>query len=204
MMETHGFVLIPGFVLKSEHPRTKKNGSRVVTIPKKGGHRCHSCGHMPGFPKVLPSEAYERWEAACLVECIGIKRALLAHGVVLPIAAPVSIEAHVYLMPAASGKMRLDCGDLVGYLQAIGDLLQAAEILKDDRLVEDWDGSCRHVDAAQPRVEVYIMVVGDARPAQESTRDIDRRALALIMQGVDLATAYRRAQEEMRAKASLH
>jgi len=159
---------IPGFVLKSEHPKTKKNSGRVISIPKKGGHRCGCCGHMPGFPKLLPSEAYERWEAACLVECIGIKKALLDRGVVLPITAPVSIEAHVYLTPAASGKMRLDCGDLVGYLQAIGDLLQAAEILKDDRLVEDWDGSRRHVDAAQPRVEVYVTVVGDAPPVQES------------------------------------
>lgn len=38
----------------------------------------------------------------------------------------------------------------------------------------------------------------------EATRALDRRALALIMQGVDLATAYKRAIEEMRAKTSVH
>lgn len=38
----------------------------------------------------------------------------------------------------------------------------------------------------------------------EATRELDRRALALILQGVDLATAYRRAMEEMRAKTSMH
>lgn len=38
------------------------------------------------------------------------------------------------------------------------------------------------------------------KPDYEATRELDRRALALILQGVDLATAYRRAHEEMRAQ----
>lgn len=38
----------------------------------------------------------------------------------------------------------------------------------DDRQIEDWDGSRRLVDAADPRVEIYISIVGPAAPVQES------------------------------------
>lgn len=38
----------------------------------------------------------------------------------------------------------------------------------------------------------------------EATRELDRRAIALIMQGVELAAAYKRAREEMDAKTSLY
>ena len=164
---------IPGFVLRAEHPRTKKNSGRVITIPNKGARRCYACGHMPGFPKVLPSEAYERWEAACLRECFGIKAKLAQRSVVLPITAPISIEAHIYLTPAATGQLRKDCGDVAGFHQAIGDMLQEAGIIADDRQIEDWDGTRRHADTInQPRVEIYITVVGAAPPVQEKLPDL--------------------------------
>jgi Holliday junction resolvase RusA-like endonuclease len=113
---------------------------------------------MPGFPKPLPSEAYEEWEKNALSQCVGIKVQLASLGVELPILAPVSVEAAVY--------RERDTGDAVGYYQAVGDMLQAAGILKDDRQIEDWDGSRRLKDAANPRVEIFITVLSDL-PIQE-------------------------------------
>ena len=158
---------LPGFVIRG-CPRTKKTSNRVITIPQKGAHRCRACGHMAGFPKVLPSEAYERWEKSALEQSLEVMAALRARGVELPIREPVSVEALVYTVPTAAGAMRADVGDVAGYYQAIGDMLQAAGILADDRQIEDWDGSRRLVDAAEPRVEIYITIVGPAAPVQES------------------------------------
>jgi len=155
---------VPGFAIYGD-PRTKKNSPRIVTIPTKGARRCHVCGHMQGFPRVLPSEAYERWEMDALKQLIGITHKL---GVELPIISPVSIEAHVYLEPRADGKLRHDCGDIVGYLQGIGDMLEKGGILANDRQIEDWDGSRRHVDDGKgPRVEIYITVLAEV-PRQEA------------------------------------
>lgn len=148
---------IPGFVIVGP-PRTKKTHSRIVTIPTKGSHRCRLCGKMPGFPKLLPSEAYEEWEKAALSQCYGIKAELVRRGVVLPLVASVSIEALIYRRQAS--------GDAAGFYQAIGDMLQAAGIIKDDKQIEDWDGSRRLKDAARPRVEIYISVIEDI-PVQE-------------------------------------
>ena len=43
----------------------------------------------------------------------------------------------------------------------------SAGIIADDRQIEDWDGSRRLIDAANPRVEIYITLVGDAPARQE-------------------------------------
>jgi Holliday junction resolvase RusA-like endonuclease len=114
---------------------------------------------MPGFPKLLPSEAYLEWEAAALQQCIRIKRELARAGVSLPVVALVSIEAHIY--------RETNTGDTAGYIQAIGDMLQKAEIIKDDRQIEDFDGTRRFKDAINPRVEIFITIV-EERAVQES------------------------------------
>jgi Holliday junction resolvase RusA-like endonuclease len=149
---------IPGFVIVGP-PRTKKTSNRVVTIPKKGSHRCRLCGKIPGFTKVLPSEAYEEWEKAALSQCYGIKAELARRGVALPLVTSVSIEALIYRQQAS--------GDAAGYYQAIGDMLQVAGILKDDKQIEDWDGSRRLKDAIRPRVEIYISVVEEVSVQEE-------------------------------------
>jgi len=141
---------IPGFIIHNA-PRTKKNSSRVVNI----GPMCRTCGRRGGFPKVLPSEAYEQWEAAAIRESMVIKAKLRAMGVDLPIMAPISVEALIY--------RERDTGDAVGYYQAVGDMLQEAGIIKDDRLIEDWDGSRRLIDRVNPRVEIYIRVLEGAQ-----------------------------------------
>ena len=149
---------LPGFVIHGA-PRTKKNSSRVVTIPTKGARRCRACGHMPGFRKVLPSEAYEAWEAAALQEMLLVRQRLRGAGIDLPILTPVSVTAAIY--------RDRNVGDAVGYYQAVGDMLQRAGVLKDDRQIEDWDGSRRLLDPDNPRVEIFLTVLTDV-PVQES------------------------------------
>jgi Holliday junction resolvase RusA-like endonuclease len=148
---------IPGFVILGP-PRTKKNHGKIISIPKKGSRRCLACGHQPGFPKIMPSDAYQEWEASALNQAIGIKLKLARRGVQLPIAGLVSIEALIY--------RHADVGDVAGYHQAIGDMLQAAGFLANDAQIEDWDGTRRLKDAARPRVEIYIMVI-EPRAVQE-------------------------------------
>ena len=141
---------IPGFVITSP-PRTKKTSSRIVHIPLKGSQKCRACGHRASFPKLLPSEAYCEWEAAALQQTLGIKLQLAHAGVVLPMVGLVSIEAHIY--------RHANVGDVAGFHQAIGDMLQKAGIIADDKQIEDWDGTRRLIDRVNPRVEIFISVV---------------------------------------------
>lgn len=151
-------VEIPGFVITGP-PRTKKTHNRVIHIPQKGSRACPACGHRRSFPKVLPSEAYEVWEETALSQCLIIKRRLADRGVVLPLAGMVSIEALIY--------RKQDSGDVAGFHQAIGDMLQAAGILANDAQIEDWDGTRRLIDRFKPRIEIYITVV-EPRAVQEA------------------------------------
>lgn len=112
-------------------PRTKKNHSRVIRLNGKGGTR------------ILPSEAHERWFGMAMPQA-----RLVAARLRVPICEPVAVEALFYRDRAQ--------GDLVGYLQALGDLLEAACIIENDRLIASWDGSRLLKDAVQPRIEVVI------------------------------------------------
>lgn len=134
-------------------PRSKKNSPRIVNI----GPMCRVCGKRGGFPKVLPSLAYEQWEVDAIRQCMTIKPKLIAAGIELPIVHPIGIEALFYLAPTAAGKMRLDCPDLSNLMEALADMLQEAGIIKNDRLIEDWDGSRRLL--GEPRVEIYIAIL---------------------------------------------
>lgn len=72
------------------------------------------------------------------------------------IAVPVNVAATVY-------RERAD-GDLLNYLAALSDLLQAACIVENDVLCVAWDGSRLAKDAENPRIEVVITDV--PRPAK--------------------------------------
>jgi hypothetical protein len=65
-----------------------------------------------------------------------------------PISRPVELRALVY--------RDADRGDLVGYLQAISDLLQAGGVIQDDRLIYSYDGSRLLLDRQRPRVELVL------------------------------------------------
>ena len=128
-------------------PRTKKTHSQIVHIGK--------------FHKLLPSKPYLEWFHLALQQAPRIRRELAAQGAHLPLAGAVEVTAVFY---------RQTCvGDLCGFLQALGDLLQAsrlkpkrngAGIIKDDAQIDSWDGSRRAKDAANPRIEVTIRALG--------------------------------------------
>ena len=141
---------IPGFILEGA-PRTKKTHSRIVNIPKAGSRKCPACGHRPGFPKVLPSEAHEKWHKGAILECLYIKAELVRSGVSLPIADAVNVRAVFYRESRV--------GDACGFYQALGDLLQDAGIIVNDSQIASWDGSRLEKDADRPRIEVWLQVV---------------------------------------------
>lgn len=131
-------------------PRTKKTSNRVVR-----------CG---AFTKVLPSEAHALWFKQAMSQAPVIRNRLRSFGLELPVTRPVSVAALIYRERAA--------GDLCGYLQALGDFIQAprnlpsgkkgrdgAGIIADDALVVSWDGSRLLKDAEFPRIEVSLRLV---------------------------------------------
>jgi hypothetical protein len=127
--------------------RTKKTSSQIVHIGK--------------FHKLLPSKQYLEWFHLALQQAPRIRRELAAQGAQLPLAGLVEVSAVFY---------RQTCvGDLCGFLQALGDYLQAprlkpkrngAGIIKDDAQIDSWDGSRRAKDADNPRIEVTIRGLG--------------------------------------------
>ena len=118
-------------------PRTKKNSQRPIKIKKKDGK---------SFTKLLPSTAYEAYEADCLKQITGDKK--------ISITRPVNVKCLYYM------KTRRVV-DLVNLLEATDDILVAAEVLDDDniRIVVGHDGSRVLYDKANPRVEVEITEV---------------------------------------------
>jgi hypothetical protein len=116
-------------------PRTKKTHSRVVSM----GKRCPTC-KRGSIVRVLPSEAHEEWFKAALPQ------ARLAWAGRKPLELPVQVAAVFY-------REKL-LGDLAGFIQALGDLLEAAGILENDRLIASWDGS--RLSKAAARIELVI------------------------------------------------
>jgi hypothetical protein len=134
-------------------PRTKKNTPRIV--------RKHS---GVGRPILLPSAEYEEWERAALSVLIRSKIcARRPEGSVAylgnQIVHKVACRALVY--------RKADWGDACGYYQAIGDLLERAGIVSNDRLIVAWDGSRLLKDPVCPRVEVELTPFGEAEPLLE-------------------------------------
>lgn len=63
------------------------------------------------------------------------------------IASPVNVRAVFY---------RDRRPDLINLCQALGDILQKAKVLKNDKLIAGWDGSRLVTDGSKDRVEVWI------------------------------------------------
>jgi hypothetical protein len=149
---------IPGFTLLGAI-RSKKTSQQIITIPFKGSQRCRCCGKVNGFPKLIPSDAHKTWHDYAMQQSLQIKAKLVSRGVALPIVSGVSVEAHFY--------QDMDRADAVGLYESLGDFLQDAGILANDKLIEDWDGSRRFADKMRPRVEVWLTVVHE-RAVQEA------------------------------------
>lgn len=137
----YAFMLAPGCP-----PRTKKTSNQAVRM----GKPCPTCKLRTGPARVFPSKAFREWEKS-VTDYVSLRPQLT-----LALATPVSMRALVYRETAV--------GDLVGYLQAICDVLQECGIVLNDRLIADFDGSRLLKDANNPRVELVITVLrGDVQ-----------------------------------------
>jgi Holliday junction resolvase RusA-like endonuclease len=124
-------------------PVTKKNSQRIVI------------NQRTGRPFILPSEAYKEYElkARILLPNWGIDY-------------PVNVEA-VFYMPT---KRRVD---LVNLQEALLDAMVKAGTLTDDNsnIVVSMDGSRVTYDKENPRTEVKIRRVHDAKGSNQGTPD---------------------------------
>ena len=131
-------------------PRTLKNSGQVVFLPSHGkGQPCPHC-KKPVLAKVFPSPAWRAWERKAGFQVLpggrlyranlaGTRQTLLSvnggpasHWT--PLALPMRCRALFY-------REQQGPGDLIGYLQGLGDLLQAWKVIEDDVLLASFDGS---------------------------------------------------------------
>ena len=116
------------------------------TIPlpprTKKNSRVHTKAGVP-----LPSKAYMQYEKDC---------AWFMPKVEEPIHYKINLKAVFYIEKDYKS-------DLVGYLQAIQDILVKYKVLEDDnrKIVHTTDGSRVEVDRKNPRTEVEITVAVD-------------------------------------------
>ncbi len=117
---------IPGTI------RSKKNSKRIVRAGR--------------FPKLLPSKAYLRWEAAfrqelqLLCNLRGIK----------PTNKPIHVQAVFYY----KGRKP----DLSGCMESLADACEGI-LWEDDGQIVSWDGTRRIHDKANPRVEFGYQIL---------------------------------------------
>ena len=132
-------------------PRTKKTSPQIV--------------QAMGRAVLVPSEAHKKWFRVAMMSAPIIRTRLIDQGIPLPLRNEVSIAALFY--------RERNTGDAVGYYQALGDYIQAprhrngkttrhgAGIIEDDRQIRDWDASRLLKDAANPRIEVTMTIIGE-------------------------------------------
>lgn len=99
------------------------------------------------FVRVVPSEYYRAWHKQAKPQLL-VWRAQMRVAQIPTIDIPVNVAAIFY--------RDAETGDAVGYYQGLADALQTAEILVDDKLIVQWDGSRMMKDARNPRIEVKI------------------------------------------------
>lgn len=110
-------------------PATKKNSGRIVF---KNGKRI-----------IIPSEAYNNYEDACMWQLAGKK---------LHVSGIIVVECKYYLPNKKSWP------DLIGLLQATSDILTKAKVIDDDKWICSYGNSCiAGIDKDNPRAEIRIM-----------------------------------------------
>ena len=131
------------FTLYSEEPpRTKKNSSQAVRM----GEMCPLCKLRKGPARVFPSKAFRAWQKG-LIAFVDKHPELR-----LCLEAPIAVRALVY--------RDRNVGDFDGFMQALGDGMQEAGIILNDRQIQHRDGSRLRVDHVNPRIEVDITILG--------------------------------------------
>ncbi len=113
-------------------PRTKKNHQRIVR-------------RKDGSPFIMQAKTADAWAKHAVWQL----RA--QHIGQPPFRTHVNLCARVYREKAT--------GDLVNYLQAINDALEAAGVVENDRLIVGYDGCKMLKDRDNPRVELELVEV---------------------------------------------
>ena len=103
--------------------------------------------------------AHELWHDAAILQLRPGDPQVAPFRASLPFTEPVHVAAVFYRKTA--------CGDLVGYLQALGDLLEHAGILENDVLIASWDRSRLRKDAARPRIELTVCLMAEDGSAED-------------------------------------
>lgn len=117
-------------------PRTKKNhGRRIWRKNKKTGKN---------QPYHVPSLAHDLWFEKASWQM----RTILARAAWRRLDVAVHVRALFY--------RKTNVGDQNGFTQALGDLLERAGVILNDRLIASWDGTRLLKDAKRPRIEVEI------------------------------------------------
>lgn len=119
------------YVIKGP-PRTKKNHQRIAK-------------RKDGVPFILQAKTATAWAKSAVWQLQA------QHTGQPPFRDPVNLSARVYRDRAT--------GDLVNYLQAISDALEAAGVVENDRLIVSFDGCRLLKDAERPRVELELREV---------------------------------------------
>lgn len=113
-------------------PRTAKNHQRIVTNRK------------TGKPFIIAGKSAKGWGADAVNQLATQKP-----------------RPDWPAMPGALHVMALvyrdrNVGDLDNFLHSVGDALQKAGVILNDKQIESWDRSRKLIDRERPRVEVYI------------------------------------------------
>lgn len=142
-------------------PRTKKNHGQIVfkrvPTPKLPAGLCLKC-RRGSLPILLPSESFQDYEKIALPQLRDQWRGRE------PLTERVYVHA-VFYRDVASG-------DLVGFHQALADILEAAKVIENDRLVRGWpvpedgDDDALRKDARDPRTELVIRVLPPPKEVQ--------------------------------------
>lgn len=161
-------------------PRTKKTSNVIIRRRGEDGRQlgaCPMCGQAQGQQMVLPSEPFREWFKWAMHYAAVIRGQLAAAGVELPVRGPVSVTASFYRESLT--------GDYAGFIQALGDWLQApmyyppghkkfgrlkregAGIIADDKQIQHWDGTRLLKDGERPRVEVTVHLLPRVEDQEE-------------------------------------
>ncbi len=126
---------------------------RVFRFEVLGAPRTKGNSPVPVWNKrrliILPSRPCRRWLKAALEQVPFLRQASGLKGMIV---VPVRVAAVFYRDRAA--------GDLDNYEKGLGDFLQRARLLSNDKHIASWDGSRLDIDRVRPRVEIEITVLG--------------------------------------------
>jgi len=104
-----------------------------------------------GTPRIVLTRQYREWEKGAVdqlwVQRVGYQASMLVPWE--PVAESVAVELLFFM----KDKKRYDLSNLI---QGAEDALVKAGILKDDSLIESYDGTRKYLSVDNPRVEITI------------------------------------------------